>query len=248
MKKNVKIVLSCMLGLSLCACSTSGSSGKKDDASADEEKQTDTETEPAETPEPAASANYTDAASFAGFDSYTVNYEGTMAAETYVSGDVVFGETLLRDHYSGEISKTEQLDDLTHEKTGKVEKVEQGKAAKVTTTSISMFGKDIAFYVYNNTDAPAKPEDCVIIGIENECTKAVKFKGGILIIEQEQPSEENPADSLLKTLGEPYEMEEDNHYTWRDQSGDHIFEIKLWSSEGLYQTINFCYVNYAAGK
>ena len=114
-----------------------------------------------------------------------------------------------------------------------------------------MFAKDVAFYVYNHTDAPARPEDCVIIGIENEAERAFAFSGGITIIETEQPQNEDPVDSLTKVLGEPYEMDADDdtpEYTWRDQNGDHILELEIWTSGGLYQTIDFKYTDYTAGK
>lgn len=252
MKKYWNILLSLVLGFTLCACS---SSGKKDDMSADEEKQTAEKDAQSETEEPeaqsASNANYTDSSSFAGLDSYTVNYEGTMAAEDCVSGEVIFGETLLKDHYTGIINETEQLDGVTHEETDTVEMIEQGKAAKVTTAMMNAFGKEISFYVFNNTNAPVKPEDCVIIGIQNESAKAIAFKGGIVMYQTETARDENPAESLTEVLGEAYEMDADDdtpEYVWRDQTGDHIFELDLWASGGMCQTLNFCYVNYAAGK
>ena len=252
MKIHLNMLLTLILGLSLCAC---GSSEQKEDPASETQKPAETQSETQEkTPEPAVQpvrdASYTDPSAFAGFASYTINYRG-QAANDFVSGEVIFGETLLKDHYKGRINETELLDDLTHEDIADVEMIEPGKTAKAETSYLSMFAKDVAFYVYNHTDAPARPEDCVIIGIENEAARAFAFSGGITIIETEQPQNEDPVDSLTKVLGEPYEMDADDdtpEYTWRDQNGDHILELEIWTSGGLYQTIDFKYVDYTAGK
>lgn len=36
-----------------------------------------------------------------------------------------------------------------------------------------------------------------------------------------------------------------NEYTWRDQNNDHIFEIDVYSSDGIWQIIEYKYVNFS---
>ena len=36
-----------------------------------------------------------------------------------------------------------------------------------------------------------------------------------------------------------------NEYTWRDQNNDHIFELDVYSSDGIWQVIEYKYVNFS---
>jgi len=219
------------------------------EAPAEETKAEEPAKETAETPVTNPDASYTDPSAFAGFDSYTTDYSGSYVADAYAGGEVVMGKTVLKDYYKGTINETEQLDDVTHDDTREVEMIEPHKAAKVETTYIGPFGDENVFYVYNNTDAPAKAEDCVIIGVENEADVLVSFANGIVIYQRNTIQlKEDPAESFKAILGEPYETDADDRtteYTWRDQNNDHIFEVDVYSSDGIWQIIEYKYVNFS---
>lgn len=219
------------------------------EAPAEETKTEEPAKETTETPVTNPGASYTDPSAFAGFDSYITDYSGSYVADAYAGGEVIMGKTLLKDYYKGMINEVEQLDDVTHDDTKEVEMIEPHKAAKVETTYIGPFGDENVFYVYNNTDAPAKAEDCVIIGVENEGDIPVSFANGIVIYQRNTIQlKEDPAESFKAILGEPYETDADDRtteYTWRDQNNDHIFEVDVYSSDGIWQIIEYKYVNFS---
>ncbi len=168
----------------------------------------------------AAAAAFSDPAAFAGFDAFTPEY----AELDHLDVTLRLGETTLGEFCSDLSGKLEQLPDALHASVMDAEMIEAGAAAK--------YRKNETYFLYNPSDQPAAPADCILTGFTFE--RRGSFANGTYCGFFEG---ENPADGVTRILGEPYDISfypnagHSSHgatvYTWRDATRDHILEMTV---------------------
>lgn len=279
-RKNLVALLMATMTMALVACGSSGevhqSSGtatKTQESKAAKEAEPESETAASEETESATeeavpkpseavaeylepaglmnSGNFSDPEAFKGFDSYQGKYFSK--GETYES-DVIFGETILKDHYSGELSRTKQYADESHNAVDNPETLDAGAVGLVETDTANTMGMGVSFVVYNPTDAVAAFEDCLIIGFEETQALSLVFSNGISFVMPSGlggASETNTYEEITAALGEPYEekgfhgeSETSTSCCWRDESGKHVLKVDIWESDGHFQTTAVSYKNF----
>lgn len=279
--KTIVALLLAALTMTLVACGSSGeahqSSGtatQTEESKASEEAEPESETAASEetesateeaVPEPSEavaeylepaglmnSGNFSDPEAFKGFDSYQGKYFSSNG-ESYES-DVIFGETILKDHYSGELSRTKQYADESHNAVDNPETLDAGAVGLVETHAMNTMGMGVSFVVYNPTDAAAAFEDCLIIGFEETQALSLVFSNGISFVMPSglgEASETNTYEAITAVLGEPYEekglnsqSEKSTSCCWRDESGKHVLKVDIWESNGHFQTTGVSYKNF----
>ncbi len=261
MKTSGKIIAAFLIGTMTAALAACGSSGEAQQSSgtaaqteeskATEEAVLESSGPAAEYLEPAGSASpghFSEPEAFIGFDSYQGKY---FSEGGFYESNVIFGETTLKDHYSGEIRKTKQYADGSHTAVDNPETLDAGAVGLVETATSNTMGMAISFVVYNPTDAPAAFEDCLIIGFEETHALSLVFSNGISFIMPSGfggTSETNTYEEITAALGEPYEekgfSETSTSCCWRDESGKHVLKVDIWESDGHFQTSAVSYKNF----
>ncbi len=171
-----------------------------------------------------AAAAFSDPSAFAGFDAFTPE-----AAELdHLDTTLRIGETTLGEFCSDLSGKLEQLPDAQHASVKEAEMLEAGAAGKYT--------KHETYFIYNPSDQPALPADCILFGFTFE--RRGSFDNGTYCGFFEG---ENPADGVTGILGEPYDASfypRAGHgsdgatvYTWRDEARDHRLEMTVEARE-----------------
>ena len=218
------------------------------------------EPEPEKAPEylapakPADPGHFSDADAFLGFDTYKGTYLYNTKKD-FSDNEVTLGVTVLKDHYSGEFSWTQQYADEFHERAQYPEKLDAGAVGFVEPNWFSRAGDNPRYIVYNPSDAPAAFEECLMIGFENEMAVNLVFSNdiGLMTANAEgNVTDTDPRDAFIAILGEPYEISGetsedslDATYYWRDESGKHVFNARFWGRDGHFQTIGVSYKNFA---
>lgn len=280
-RKNLMALLMATMTMALVACGSSGevhqSSGtatQTQESKAAEEAEPESETAASEetesateeaVPEPSEavaeylepaglmnSGNFSDPEAFKGFDSYQGKYFSSNG-ESYES-DVIFGETILKDHYSGEIASTKQYADESHNAVDNPQTLDAGAVGLVVTHTANTMGMVVSFVVYNPTDAAAAFEDCLIIGFEETQALSLVFSNGISFVMPSglgEGSETNTYEEITAALGEPFEEQGINGQSqmqtsccWRDESGKHVLKVDISGSNGRFHTTGVSYKNF----
>ena len=183
----------------------------------------------------AAAAAFSDPAAFAGFDAFTPEY----AELGHTDMTIRFGETTLGEFCTDLSGKSEQLPDALHGSVKDAEMIEAG--------AVGRYQKNDTYFIYNPSDRPAAPSDCILIGFAFD--RRGSFANGTYCGFFEG---ENPADGVTRILGEPYDISfypNAGHgsdgatvYIWRDAARDHILimtveprETKSGSLEGPFK-------------
>lgn len=168
----------------------------------------------------AAAAAFSDPTAFSGFDAFTPEF----AELDHLDVTLRIGETTLGEFCSDLSGKLEQLPDALHASVKDAEMLEAGAAGK--------YRKHETYFIYNPSDQPAAPADCILTGFTFE--RRGSFANGTYCGFFEG---ENPADGVSRILGEPYDISfypRAGHgsdgatvYIWRDEARDHVLEMTV---------------------